>query len=312
MFLEKVYSGRNQWYFYVFSLLIIFTAIQIASIPLIAYMIFENPEIIKTQNFTQLPSGNIGLALMLFTFVVGFFATFFCAKYLHGKKYIDIVTARPKVDWSRILFATGLWGILTLIATAISLCFADTSEIIFQFDAQEFFILAIIALLMLPFQIGLEELVFRGYLMQWSALLFKYRWVALLITSVLFGLMHLANPEIEKFGVWVALPQYILMGLILGFVTIKDDGIELALGLHFGNNLLAALTFTHDSSALQTHALFKIVNPTASWMDTVVMLVAGVIFIWICDKKYHFMRKVNLWKKITPPVKTEYTDYQEN
>ena len=47
MFLEKVYSGRNQWYFYIFSLLIIFTATQIGSLPLVGYMIMEDPSILQ-------------------------------------------------------------------------------------------------------------------------------------------------------------------------------------------------------------------------------------------------------------------------
>ena len=115
--------------------------------------------------------------------------------------------------------------------------------------------------------------------MQWSALLFKYRWVAVVITGVLFGILHGANPEVEEFGMWVALPQYILMGLILGFVAVKDDGMELSLGLHMANNIIAAITITSDSSTLQTHALFKDLHPTASHFDTLTMLVAGVIFI---------------------------------
>ena len=53
---------------------------------------------------------------------------------------------------------------------------------------------------------------------------------------------------------WGALPQYILMGLILGFVAVKDDGMELSLGLHMANNIIAAITITSDSSTLQTHA----------------------------------------------------------
>ena len=85
---------------------------------------------------------------------------------------------------------------------------------------------------------------------------------------------------------------------ILGFVAVKDDGMELSLGLHMANNIIAAITITSDSSTLQTHALFKDLHPTASHFDTMTMLVAGVIFIWICNRKYHFWGKICLWKKI--------------
>lgn len=313
MFLEKVYAGRNNWFLYVFSLLIIFAATQLGSIPLLIYMIWENPELlsfyIHTKDSGLIENGgnmalsaatstNIGLALTLFTFVVGFFSIFFCIRYLHRRKATDVITGRSGVDWGRILFGAGIWGVLTVAGFAVQLLLSDNSDIVFQFDAANFIILVIISLLFFPFQTSFEELLFRGYLMQWSALLFRYRWVALLITGVLFGIMHAANPEVEAFGMWIAMPQYILMGLILGYVAIKDDGTELALGLHMANNILAAITFTSDASSLQTHALFKDLNPSASHLDTVIILVSGIIFIWICNRKYRFMGKINLWKKI--------------
>lgn len=298
MFLEKVYNGKNQWYLYIFSLLVIFTATQIGSLPLLGYMVWQDPEILKTGNISAATSTNAGLALTLLSFVVGFFAIFFCVQFVHRKKSTDIVTARKRVDWGRVFFGAAIWGILSLTTLAVPFLFGDTSDIVFRFDPLNFFILVVISLLLFPFQTSFEELLFRGYLMQWTALLFRYRWAAVVVTGVLFGLLHGANPEVEEFGVWIALPQYILMGLILGFVAVKDDGMELSLGLHVSNNILAAIMFTSDSSTLQTHALFKDLHPTASWLDTGMMLVAGIIFIWLCNRRYHFMDKVNLWDKI--------------
>lgn len=313
MFLEKVYSGRNNWFLYVFSLIIIFAATQLGSIPLLIYIFCKNPEMLSSfahpqsgdaiQNSTSMAisaatSTNLGLALTLLSFVVGFFSIFFVIKYLHGKKATDIVTGRNRVDWGRIFFGAGIWGGLTILAFAIQMIFSDNSNIVFQFEPVNFIVLVIISLLFFPFQTSFEELLFRGYLMQWCALLFKYRWVALVITGVVFGIMHSANPEVDAFGMWIAMPQYILMGLILGYVAIKDDGTELALGLHMANNILAAITFTSDASTLQTHALFKDLNPSASYMDTVTILISGIIFIWLCNRKYQFFGKISLWKKI--------------
>lgn len=297
MFLEQVHTGKNQWYLYIFSLLIIFTATQIGSLPLMG-LLHENPDILKTGNISVATATNTGLALALLSFIAGFFALFYCVRFIHHKNTLSIVTSRPKVDWGRIFFAAGVWGLLALATLLVPLIATDSQDIIFQFDPVPFFILVAISLLLFPFQTSFEELLFRGYLMQWAARLFKYRWLAVLVTGVLFGLMHGANPEMEEFGVWIALPQYILMGLVLGYVAVKDDGTELALGLHMANNILAAITVTSDASTLQTHALFKDLHPTASWTDTLVMLVAGIIFIWICNRKYHFIHNINLLEKI--------------
>lgn len=299
MFLEQSYSGKNQWYLYVFTLLIVFTATQIGVIP---WMLSVPKETLLSGNIALGTNTNLGLALVLFSFAVGFFALLLCVKYIHHKAYLDIITARPKINWGRIFFSAGIWALLSLLTFAVQFITTDSSEIVFQFDPVKFFGLVLVSLVMFPFQTSFEELVFRGYLMQWSVILFKYRWVALLITSVLFGVMHGANPEVEAFGMWVTLPQYILMGLILGYVAVKDDGLELALGLHMANNILAAITFTSDASTLQTHALFKDLNPSASHIDTLMMLVIGVVFIWICNRKYQFIGKVNLWEKVTEPT----------
>jgi len=42
--------------------------------------------------------------------------------------------------------------------------------------------------------------------------------------------------------------------------------------------------------------------PTASHMDTVVMLACGIIFLWICNRKYKFFSKINLWGKVEREV----------
>ncbi len=301
MFLEKVYTGKNQWYLYIFSLLVIFTVTQIGSLPLAGYIMWKNPDMLLSGNISAATGTNTGLALTLLSFVFGFFSIFFCVKYIHQKKYTAIVTGRRQVDWGRIFFGAAIWGILSVLTMAVPFFSGDTSNLVFQFNPVNFFILLIISLALFPFQTSFEELLFRGYLMQWTALLFKYRWVAILITGVLFGLLHGANPEVKEFGMWVALPQYILMGLILGIVTVIDDGTELSLGLHMSNNILAAITFTSDASTLQTNALFRDLDPSASHMDTIMMLIAGIIFIWICNRKYHFWGKINIWEKITPP-----------
>lgn len=289
MFLEKVYSGKNSWPLYIATLLIVFIAIQIAGIPLAIYMLVSNPEAAVQGNMGAFTSTNTGLALTLLTFVGGFFALFLCVRLLQGKKYLDIVTARSRFDWNRFFFGAGIWAILTLLTFAITIFTSEDTEIVFQFDAANFIILVLISLIFLPFQTAFEEILFRGYIMQGAALFFKSKWISFLFTAIVFSLMHIYNPEIKAFGIEVALPQYIVMGLLLGYIALKDNGLELAIGLHFANNFLAAVTFTSDASALQTHALFKDLDPTASHLDTIVMLIAGVLFIGICNKKYRFL-----------------------
>lgn len=289
MFIEQAHTGKNNWYLYVLTVLIVFVAIQIASLPLVIYLLVTNPEALQNGGPEVMTDTNPGLALTLFTFVAGLFALFLCVRYIHKKKCLDIVTSRPKFDWRRFFFGAGVWAVLSLITILVTICTGENNEIIFQFEPASFIGLAVISLLLLPFQTAFEEIMFRGYLMQGFALFFKSRRASFVIVALLFGLMHGANPEVRNFGAEIALPQYIVMGLLLGFIALKDEGLELAIGLHAANNILMALTFTSDSSALQTHALFKDLNPSVSHLDTLILLIAGVIFIAVCNRKYRFL-----------------------
>ncbi len=78
------------------------------------------------------------------------------------------------------------------------------------------------------------------------------------------------------------MPNYLLMGLMLGLISILDDGIELSLGIHFINNAFAAIFMTHQDSALQTDALFLMhdLDPAASLVETVILTTIAVIVLW--------------------------------
>jgi hypothetical protein len=123
-------------------------------------------------------------------------------------------------------------------------------------------------------------LFFRGYLTQGIAGWTKSRWLAILIPGILFGLMHVANPEINEFGFWQAMPNYILFGLLFGLISILDDGIELAIGIHAINNIFTCLTTTYSASALQTDALFHVqhVDPASAFIPFIIICGIAVAY----------------------------------
>ena len=85
--------------------------------------------------------------------------------------------------------------------------------------------------------------------------------ISLIASSLIFGIIHGQNPEIQKFG-GVVFIFYIGSGLFAGIMTLMDEGIELALGWHAANNMTIALLVTADWTALQTHSILKdISNP---------------------------------------------------
>jgi hypothetical protein len=132
----------------------------------------------------------------------------------------------------------------------------------------------------------MEEYFLRGYMMQGIGLLAKNRWAPLFFTSILFGLMHILNPEVEKLGYGIMV-YYIGTGFFLGILTLMDDGLELPLGFHAANNLTTALLVTADWTAFQTESIYRdISEPVLGWDVFVPILVVYPILFLIFSKKY--------------------------
>jgi len=114
-----------------------------------------------------------------------------------------------------------------------------------HFDLWSFLILFLICVFLLPFQTSFEEVLFRGYLLQWLVVLLRNKYLPLLITSVLFGLLHSFNPEVDELG-WLSMIYYIGFGLFMGLITIMDDGLELAIGFHWATNFIGFCFVSND------------------------------------------------------------------
>ena len=97
---------------------------------------------------------------------------------------------------------------------------------------------------------------------------------------------------------------YIGTGLFLGIITLMDEGMELALGFHAGNNLIGAMLVTADWTAFQTNSVLKDISEPLVGVDVLIpILIIYPIFLLIMARKY----KWNNWKerltgKVEEPV----------
>ena len=305
---ESITSKRNKWYWYLLVLFLCFVAANtIGSIPLfiVIFVSFmkNGMDIYALSNMQPDFSGidkNIVVFAMLFAFAVMLLALAVFIKLFHGRTWQEVINGTKRVRWSRFFFGFLIYGILTLILFAISY-FIEPENLELQFEPAKFFILLVIAVIFIPIQSSTEEFAFRGYLAQGVASWTKSRWWALIIPSVLFGLMHSANPEISEYGFWVMMPQYMFMGFMLGMMSILDDGIELAMGVHAVNNLMSSVLVTFDGSALPTYALFNLkkINPAEDLLPTVIL---GVVLLAIFAVKYKWNFKIMNQKVILKAV----------
>lgn len=234
--------------------------------------------------FNSLDS-NLTLVLFLVPYLVAFLGFILVVYRLHEQNLKNVTTSRSKIDWSRVVTGFVYWGIISLLLFVVD-WFLFPDHFVWNFDLTSFLLLFCISSLLIPFQSALEEWLFRGYLMQGFAQIIRYRWFPLIMTSLVFGTLHIFNPEIDKLG-YGLLFYYIGTGLFFGVISLMDDGIELAIGLHVANNLITALLVTADWTAFQSASIFKdISNPDLISELFVSLLVLYPLTLWFFACKY--------------------------
>ena len=144
-----------------------------------------------------------------------------------------------------------------------------------------------------------EEIVTRGWLL--NVLTTKYNiGVGLLISSVLFGFMHLTNPNVN----YIAVINIILVGLFYGLCVIKTNDLWAVCGMHTAWNFTQGNLFGFEVSGIDVSVgslidlnlvgndfvTGGIFGPEAGIVATFILLVSIVILLFI-DKRGYFSNK---------------------
>jgi len=295
--LESSFTGKNAFWRYLIMLAALLTATNtIGGIPLliaIGVKAADNPDIIvqlaeNPNNLTILGlDSNLYLFTMLFPFFIGLITFILLIKPLNHRNLTCTINGTNGFRWNRFLISALVWLLISAIYLYVYIKLEPLNFKVNNRSMVTLIPLILMSVLFIPFQAAFEEVIFRGYLMQGFAVLARNRWIPLIMTSIIFGLMHIMNPEVSEFGFGTMMPQYILFGLIFGLITILDDGIEAAMGAHTANNVFLCIMVTNESSALQTPALYQQIeiNPWADlismfFMGMLVIFILGIIFKW--------------------------------
>ena len=306
--LESSFNGKNSfWRYFIMLIAVLAVSNTIGAIPLFIILRIraaENPDVAAelSANPNDLsPLGldpYFGLAVMLIPFIAGLAAFIIFVKPLNNRSLMNVINGTGSFRWKNLFISSAVWTILSAVYLFAYLK-ADPSNFTPNNTTISLIILVVISLTMIPFQAAFEEIIFRGYLMQGFAVLLRNRWLPLIITSVLFALMHGLNPEVKEFGFWNMMPYYTIFGLIFGIMTLLDDGIETAIGAHTANNVFLCIMVTNEFSALQTPALYEM-HQINIWIEFVSMVIIGVLIIIILKKILGWGNYTLLAGKVNP------------
>jgi len=295
-FLTNANKGTNLPSTYILTIVLVILAYILGQVPMLVDLSIQ---IGGLENLKEDPSfdlvaffgENKYLTYLLIPFILALGVIFISVRFLHKRPMLSVVTTRKSFDWRRFFTSLLIWGGIMGIFLAIAINMSD--QITWNFKPETFFPLLMISLFLIPIQTSCEEILFRGYLLQGFGKIYKRAWLSVLVTGILFGLLHGANPEVEKLG-YSVMVYYIGTGIFLGIIAIMDDGLELSLGYHAVNNIFAALILTNEWQAFQTDALYlDHSKPTFGWDSLLTIIIIQPFLLFIYSKIYKWTN----WKE---------------
>lgn len=242
----------------------------------------------------------LSLLITLFSFVFISLLVFFRVKVIEKRSFSSI--GFNKNNWLKkyslgFLIGLAMMSIIVLILLPFGYITIEKNPI------QPVGVSAIASVLVILFgwiiQGATEEIVTRGWLL--NILSTKYNiGVGLLISSTLFGLMHLTNPNVN----YIAVINIILVGLFYGLYVIKTNDLWAVCGMHSAWNFAQGNLFGFEVSGLDVSVgslidlnlvgsdfvTGGIFGPEAGITATFILLASIGILLFI-DKKRYFSNK---------------------
>lgn len=293
-YLDAVRQGKNEWWRYLLGMILILGigvvgGSALAAIGMIilitvthpsnASKILDSPTVID-----DLPKYLQSFPILNFIihnlpFVLLFLGIILAVKFVHQRRCRSLISPDSSFQTDRFFTGFGLWSILMLIALGVGYVISPQSFRL-TFSPLLWVQLLVVVLVLTPIQIAAEELFCRGYLMQGLSLLTRNRWILICVPSLLFAIAHFGNSEMQRDAVWMAL-QYWSFGVFLAVVTLKDNRLELALGIHAAQNMVLLLLANTEDSALPTPSIFTQPQPEEARSSLFVFWLLAASFYWL-------------------------------
>jgi hypothetical protein len=287
-FLNNAKSGKNSiWRYLITIVLCLGVASLVAGallgVLIVAWVLFN--QAVLHQNFDtaiiyQLLANPIFLIFLVgLSFSMSFFFLGLSLKVLHKKKFISVINTGNKVRWSRIGKGAIYWLLILAVLDLISYLI-DPGSFKISFNPQNnFWILALLALIAFPIQASFEEVFFRGYLMQGISLVFRKPWIVLLVTSLIFSLLHWWNGSTIILSLSIVSGTFII-GLMLGIIAMANNGIEMAIGIHIINNIYVSVIHSSPDGGLGNLPSL-VVSPSDPYTAPLFLTLAAVVLIYL-------------------------------
>ncbi|MFO7672151.1 MAG: type II CAAX endopeptidase family protein [Lutibacter sp.] len=186
------------------------------------------------------------MIMSFFSLLGTFLVIWFFMKYLDKERFMK-VGFEPKNKLNEFLVGIVIGAFIMTTGYLILLLLGEINfeRVIFDFKEILFsiFFFVIVAVM--------EELLMRGYILKNLMISFN-KYVALIISSIFFSLMHAFNPNIDLFS----LINIFLAGILLGISYIHTKNLWFPIALHLSWNLFQAI-LGFNVSGQKTYSLIE-------------------------------------------------------
>lgn len=249
-FIENALGYKHQWWRYLLNLVlcVIFANI-LAIVGFIACMICG----ISMNDMISIVNSQNGY-YVLTTFALMTLAFYLSFKCTHRGKLSLLIKGDKPFSFKCFAIVFGIVAAILAVITAVEMVIQGNYH--FALQAKDLPLLLILVPLV-ALQTLFEEMVFRAYIPQGLSLFIKNKWGCVVVAAFLFAALHAINQPVVEGGFLFFIP-YFVIGLVLGFIALLDNGIEKAWAIHFANNLIAMFFITDTKPELtDIPTLFK-------------------------------------------------------
>lgn len=194
------------------------------------------------------------------------------------------------------LLSTGINSFMTLLAETLGANFDVYSQNLMGANSLTGFLLLTLFVAIIP--AVCEELLFRGALLNsWRGL---GRRNAVLITTVLFALMHMTP---------MSLPSFLIIGYILGALAYDSRSVLPSMLVHFVHNFITVVILCLPMDIAAQEEATLTISPTDTIIAGGIMTVLGIIITvlsWVTIKS-----RLKAYQKRTEPCETEVLEIIE-
>ncbi|ABA25188.1 Abortive infection protein (plasmid) [Trichormus variabilis ATCC 29413] len=281
-YVEAAGWGKYRWWRYVLGLMIILFAWMVVGSSASVLVAFAlggqaDPSVLSPVEY---------YLFVMTSFLFFFVGVLIAVSLVHRRHPRTLVTVQERINWHRVGHGFVAWFVPYCLIGGLGqyLFYPDTFS--FNSDLLTLALFVPLALVLTAIQTTTEELFFRGYVVQGASLIWSNRVFLAIVPAVIFTLPHLLNPEVSAGGWLTVFSNYFFVpGLVWTVVSLIDGTTELAIGVHFANNIGGALLFNITGSALPSPALFTISEYHATY-GALAVLVAVPVFLAIAYKVF--------------------------